>query len=316
MNEIPFVKHEVRVVSHTGGEKGSKLARYDLIPADVEEALAEHFGKGASKYEDRNWERGYNWSLSYASLRRHLAAFWRGEDYDEIGSLHIVAALWHAVALAHFQLNEKYHEFDNRVKVSEQLQLQFEGLDEIVHEEQGHNIEPLPPMDLASIVDRSRKLAEEVNGVNEVSKGQPVEEVIRSASRRFDQYIVREDEWQGKGATKRYKGSASPIDHEGNPVYRPADEVVTPVYRSAPIETQPPSVIQQGFDSEVLKAQKQLLADLNREVWGSSDGSVPPQGQMPYSRPNYLKDEGETNYRYSAERAAHAGKRARNVVDL
>ena len=47
---------EVRVVDEkTGGIKGQKLARFDLIPPEVEWALAEHYGRGCLKYQDRNW---------------------------------------------------------------------------------------------------------------------------------------------------------------------------------------------------------------------------------------------------------------------
>lgn len=95
---------EVRVKDPvTGGEKGSKLARYDLIPAEPLRLLAEHYGRGAQKYEDRNWERGYRWSLSFAALNRHLWAFWNGEDVDpETGSLHMTAVAWHAFALLEY----------------------------------------------------------------------------------------------------------------------------------------------------------------------------------------------------------------------
>ncbi len=100
----PVTDGEVRVVNETtGGEKGSKLQRFDLLPVGPLTQLAEHFGRGARKYEDRNWERGYNWSLSYAALLRHLMAFWDGEDIDaETGSPHIIAVAWHALALAEF----------------------------------------------------------------------------------------------------------------------------------------------------------------------------------------------------------------------
>lgn len=104
---------EVRVTSSTGGEKGQKLARFDLIPTDALTELAEHFGVGAKKYADRNWERGYEWGLSYAALSRHLTSFWGGEDIDpETGSKHMTAVVWHAMALVHFMNNNP--EFDNR----------------------------------------------------------------------------------------------------------------------------------------------------------------------------------------------------------
>jgi len=92
---------EIRVVDpKTGGQKGSKLARFSLIPRDFLWALAEHYGRGARKYEDRNWEKGYRWSLSVDALDRHLSLWLLGEDNDpETGSSHLVAVAWHAVAL-------------------------------------------------------------------------------------------------------------------------------------------------------------------------------------------------------------------------
>lgn len=106
---------EVRTVSETGGEKGSKPGRFDLIPARPLFELAEHFGRGSEKYEDRNWERGYRWSLSFAALMRHAWQFWGGEDMDpETGSKHMVAVAWHALALAEFM--DTHPEFDDRVK--------------------------------------------------------------------------------------------------------------------------------------------------------------------------------------------------------
>jgi len=105
---------EVRVVDPTtGGAKGQKLARFDLIPPRPLKALAEHYGKGAAKYEDRNWERGYKWSLSYAALHRHLNAWWSGEDNDpELGSSHLDAVLFHAMALREF--TDTHPELDDR----------------------------------------------------------------------------------------------------------------------------------------------------------------------------------------------------------
>lgn len=101
---------EVRVTNEqTGGAKGSKLARYDLIPVEALNEVAKLYGAGAAKYEDRNWERGYAWSLSYAALQRHVNAFWGGESIDpETGRHHLAAAVFHCFALMTF---EKFHPF-------------------------------------------------------------------------------------------------------------------------------------------------------------------------------------------------------------
>ena len=97
---------EVRVVDpRTGGEKGSKLARFDLLPYDALWEVSEQYGRGAEKYADRNWEKGYDWGLSHAALHRHLAQFWGGEDVDEeTGGLHLAAVIWHGLSLLTFQL--------------------------------------------------------------------------------------------------------------------------------------------------------------------------------------------------------------------
>lgn len=99
---------EVRIVdSTTGGEKGSKPARFDLIPPEAVWALANHYGVGCAKYADRNWERGYCWGLSIAALERHLTQWKMGEDYDqETGSHHLIAVVWHAMALFIFQIRQ------------------------------------------------------------------------------------------------------------------------------------------------------------------------------------------------------------------
>lgn len=68
-------------------------ARYDLIPPEIEEAIAKVLTFGATKYGERNWELGMKWGRPYAALRRHMAAWWSGEDNDpETGMPHT----WHA----------------------------------------------------------------------------------------------------------------------------------------------------------------------------------------------------------------------------
>ena len=108
------------MTSSTGASKGSKSARFDLIPAGVLLELAEHYGRGAEKYAPvngrDNWRNGYDWGLSLAALMRHLNAFQRGEDIDEeTGSKHMIAVAWHAFTLVEFMNHPDLVEtFDNR----------------------------------------------------------------------------------------------------------------------------------------------------------------------------------------------------------
>lgn len=108
---------EVRVVNETtGGAKGSKLARFDLMPWDQLWKVAEVYGKGAEKYAERNWEKGYEWGLSFSALERHLTQFWNGEQFDdETDCHHLACVVFHALALMRF--DEQFPELDNRPKL-------------------------------------------------------------------------------------------------------------------------------------------------------------------------------------------------------
>lgn len=114
--EVP--PEEQRVIDpDTGGQKGLKLARYDLIPSGPLKELAEHYGKNCKthggKYDDNNWRKGYSWHLSYRSAIGHLQEFWAGIDRDpENGSKSVIAAAWHCIALAEFM--DTHPEKDDR----------------------------------------------------------------------------------------------------------------------------------------------------------------------------------------------------------
>lgn len=109
----PGVSGETRVVDPiSGGAKGSKLARFDMLPSEVMWELAEHYGRGEMKYPSdpdgrANWQRGYNWQLSYAAMQRHIHQWSMGEELDpETGSSHLIAAMWHLCALRYFQIHK------------------------------------------------------------------------------------------------------------------------------------------------------------------------------------------------------------------
>ena len=64
--------------------------RYDLLHPVAQEGIVKVLTKGAEKYAPRNWEKGMSWMSVVASLKRHLAEFEKGIDYDsETGLLHV-----------------------------------------------------------------------------------------------------------------------------------------------------------------------------------------------------------------------------------
>lgn len=109
---------ETRITSETGGQKGQKLARFDLVDSKFLWELAEVCGKGALKYSDDNWRKGYDWKLSYGALQRHLHQFLQGELRDsELDTHHLANVAWHAMVLYVYSTQAQYKKFDTRVKV-------------------------------------------------------------------------------------------------------------------------------------------------------------------------------------------------------
>lgn len=95
---------EVRITDpNTGGQKGVKVERYDLVPSHAMDEVAAVYGRGAQKYAERNWEKGYKWGLSLGALERHLNKFKQGESRDELGNHHLAAVVFHALALMTFE---------------------------------------------------------------------------------------------------------------------------------------------------------------------------------------------------------------------
>lgn len=112
-------KKEKDMTATTGKGKGLRFnqgkLRYDLVEPHAFQDFVQVLTDGANKYFDRNWENGLSWTSVLASLKRHIAAIEKGEDYDpESGRLHIA----HAACNVHF-LNAFYYTFpqgDDRPK--------------------------------------------------------------------------------------------------------------------------------------------------------------------------------------------------------
>jgi len=75
--------------------------------------VASVYGRGAKKYELRNWERGYAWGLSFAAGMRHVMAHLGDDPVDEeSGLLHLAHFVWHMMTLMTFA--EHFPEKDDR----------------------------------------------------------------------------------------------------------------------------------------------------------------------------------------------------------
>lgn len=110
-------------ITHKGLRYNEGKLRYDLVHPIAQEGLVKVLTFGSHKYLPRNWEKGMSWSNIISSLKRHLAAIERGEDYDnETGLLHID----HLQCNAHFlsayykiypQGDDRNHPYLNRPKI-------------------------------------------------------------------------------------------------------------------------------------------------------------------------------------------------------
>ena len=76
----------------------------ELIPPEAELGLGKALSYGAKKYGRRNIEKGMDWDRAYGAARRHMLAWYSGEDKDpESGLSHLYHALANLAFLTMFQ---------------------------------------------------------------------------------------------------------------------------------------------------------------------------------------------------------------------
>lgn len=102
-----------------GGRKNDGKIQHGLMEPFAMNELAKVFTKGNVKYPDppHNWLYGMKWSKCLESLKRHINAFERGEDFDydpncvdcqagncinHTGLYHMAHAAWNALALVSY----------------------------------------------------------------------------------------------------------------------------------------------------------------------------------------------------------------------
>lgn len=89
----------------TGSRRDTRdnKGRFDLLPARAIARLARHFEGGASKYGDRNWEKGQPLSRYMDSALRHAFKYLGGATDED----HLVAAAWNLLCLADTEMRIK-----------------------------------------------------------------------------------------------------------------------------------------------------------------------------------------------------------------
>lgn len=86
-----------------GTKHDADKTRYELLPPEFLHATAIVLTRGATKYSDRNWEKGIAYSRCFGALMRHLWAWWGGKlstnqnfFFGDLDPEWSYSHLWHA----------------------------------------------------------------------------------------------------------------------------------------------------------------------------------------------------------------------------
>jgi hypothetical protein len=85
----------------TGSRRDTRdgKGRFDLISPVFLKRLAKHCENGATKYGDRNWEKGQPLSRYLDSASRHINNFLEGDRSED----HLAAVAWNIMGIIHTQ---------------------------------------------------------------------------------------------------------------------------------------------------------------------------------------------------------------------
>ena len=95
-------------ISRKNDIKDDKL-EWNLLPLLDIEDVVKVFHEGAKKYEPNNWQNLPNGFERYrAAMFRHLIEYMKGRRYDEeTGCMHLAQVVWNALAMLHYDKNDK-----------------------------------------------------------------------------------------------------------------------------------------------------------------------------------------------------------------
>lgn len=95
-HRTPLTEPEPKRVFESGAIRSSKLPRYDLIPREVLNCLADRLKLGAAKYGEQNWKKGIDDAEFLKDTLNHMqghlsnvmaADFSEDDEYGNIGGI-------------------------------------------------------------------------------------------------------------------------------------------------------------------------------------------------------------------------------------
>ena len=107
------------VYSSPGVKLDEGKDRFELIPPEPLFALAKLYTDGATKYGDRNWEKGMSYMRLFGALCRHAFKWARGESWDvdpKTGAIthHMIQVMWCAAGIYALSARPSTQSYDDR----------------------------------------------------------------------------------------------------------------------------------------------------------------------------------------------------------
>lgn len=96
-------------VHPTGGQRESATTRFDLVPLELIERLADVYNEGAVRYGKDNWKKGLQYSDVYNHMMIHLRQ-WISGNHD---ADHLAKVAWGALTLAYYEERKYATELDD-----------------------------------------------------------------------------------------------------------------------------------------------------------------------------------------------------------
>lgn len=113
--ELPEYPEQEATKTEQGLKYDDNKLRTDLLPVGPLEEVAAVMTFGATKYGDRNWANGLDYSRLYGATLRHIWAWWRGADEDPETGLHPLAhAVCNLLFILEFDDTPAKHRHDDR----------------------------------------------------------------------------------------------------------------------------------------------------------------------------------------------------------